>query len=91
MNKKEFIDKLSKKLACSKVEADRNLTAVLHCVADAMKDNDELRFVGFGTFKAKQTKAMEVRTPKGEIAKVPAHRQVRFSVGADFKKVVNGK
>ena len=56
-----------------------------------MRDNDELRFTGFGTFKAKQTKATEVRTPKGIMAKVPAKRRVSFSVGSEFKVTVNNK
>jgi nucleoid DNA-binding protein len=56
-----------------------------------MKDNDELRFTGFGTFKAKNKEATEVRTPKGTMAKVPAQRRVSFSVGSEFKAIVNGK
>jgi nucleoid DNA-binding protein len=56
-----------------------------------MKDNDELRFTGFGSFKAKRTEAKEVKTPKGTMAKVPAQRRVSFSVGSDFKAIVNEK
>ena len=46
---------------------------------------------GFGTFKAKQTKAMEIKTPKGAMAKVPARRRISFSVGSEFKVTVNNK
>ena len=56
-----------------------------------MIDNDELRFTGFGSFKAKQTKATEVKTPRGTMAKVPAQRRISFSVGSDFKSIVNNK
>ncbi len=91
MNKKEFLDVLATKLNTTKSNADKELTAVLDCIAEVMKDSDELRFVGFGTFKAKQTKAMKVRTPRGDMADVPAQRQVRFSVGKEFKDVVNSK
>lgn len=90
MNKSEFIDVLAKELSCSKVAAQKYLDGVLSCVTQSMKKNDELRFVGFGTFKAKKTKAREVTTPKGQVVKVPAQRVVKFSVGAEFKKVVNG-
>ena len=31
----------------------------------------------------------EVKTPRGTIAKVPAQRRVSFSVGSEFKAVVN--
>ena len=91
MNKSRFVEKLSTELCCTKIVASKSLDAVLKCIVQAMKDNDELRFVGFGTIKAKQTKAKEVKTPRGTTAKVPAKRQVRFSVGAGFKEVVNKK
>ncbi len=54
-----------------------------------MKYNDKLRFIGFGSFKAKQTKVKEVKTPIGTIAKVPAQRRVSFSAGSKFKAIVN--
>jgi len=91
MNKTEFIEKLSKELDTTKTEASKNFDAVIKCIAHAMKDNDELRFTGFGTFKAKNKEATEVRTPKGTMAKVPAQRRVSFSVGSDFKATANGK
>jgi nucleoid DNA-binding protein len=89
MNKAEFIDMLSKELDTSKAVAGKNLDALLKCVTHAMKINDELRFTGFGTFKGKHTKAKEVRTPKGTMARVPAQRRISFSVGKEFKNVVN--
>ena len=91
MNKAEFIEKLSKELDTTKIAASKSFDAVIKCIAQAMKDNDELRFTGFGSFKAKQTQAKEVKTPKGTIAKVPAQRRVSFSVGSDFKAIINEK
>ena len=91
MNKAEFIEKLSKELGTTKTEANKKFDSVIKCITQAMRDNDELRFTGFGTFKAKQTKATEVRTPKGIVAKVPAKRRVSFSVGSEFKSIVNNK
>jgi DNA-binding protein HU-beta len=91
MNKAEFIAKLSEELGTTKTEANKSFDAVIKCIAHAMKDNDELRFIGFGSFKAKNKEATEVKTPKGTMAKVPAQRRVSFSVGSEFKAVVNGK
>jgi nucleoid DNA-binding protein len=45
----------------------------------------------FGSFKAKNKEATEVKTPKGTMAKVPAQRRISFSVGSDFKAIVNNK
>ncbi len=91
MNKTEFIAKLSEELGTTKTEANKNFDAVIKCIAQAMKDNDELRFTGFGSFKAQNKKATRVKTPKGTIAEVPAQRRVTFSVGSEFKAIVNGK
>ncbi|WPX97328.1 HU family DNA-binding protein [Candidatus Bandiella euplotis] len=91
MNKNEFIEKLSQELGSTKVAANKSLDAVLKCITYAMKTNDGLRFVGFGTFKARKIAAKEVKTPKGTMAKVPAHKRISFSVGKEFKQVVNGK
>ena len=60
MNKTEFIEKLSKELDTTKTAASKSFDAVIKCIAQAMKDNDELRFTGFGSFKAKNKE----RSPK---------------------------
>jgi DNA-binding protein HU-beta len=91
MNKAEFIEKLAGKLNTTKVEANKNLETILQCIAETMKEEDLLKFVGFGTFKAKQTEEKQVRTPKGTMATVPAGRRVSFSVGKEFKDIVNGR
>jgi nucleoid DNA-binding protein len=91
MNKTEFVKKLSEELNITQTAASKNLEAVMKCVTEALKEHDELRFVGFGTFKGRQVAAKEVKTPKGIMAMVPAQRRVSFSVGSEFKATVNGK
>ena len=91
MNKNEFLDILSKDLECTKAKASTILNSVFKCIAHSLKDSNELRFIGFGSFKAKHTAAKEVKTPRGTIAKVPAQKRVSFSVGSEFKAIVNNK
>lgn len=91
MNKTKFLEKLSEELGTTKTQASKNFETVIRCIANTMKDNDELRFVGFGSFKAKNKEATEIRTPKGTMVKVPAQRRVSFSVGTEFKDAVNNK
>ena len=45
MNKAEFITKLSEELGTTKTEANKSFEAVIKCIAHAMKDTDQLRFV----------------------------------------------
>ena len=91
MNKAEFITLLSEKLNTTKVEASNVLDGVLKTIVHAMKTNDELRFIGFGTFKTRKTKARMVTTPRGQTVKVPTGRQIKFSAGTEFKKAINTK
>lgn len=91
MNKTEFIEKLSKVLCTTKAEAGRNFDAVTKCISESLKEHDEVRFIGFGTFKAKNTPEKRVRTPRGAMATVPAQRRVSFSSGTELKETVNSK
>ena len=78
MNKSEFIDKLSKELDISKAEAGRHLNKVFKCISTSLKDKDELRFVGFGTFKAKQTKAKVSKNTKRNYGKSASTEKGKF-------------
>ena len=90
MNKSEFINILSKKLECSKTHASKVVDTVFECVGDALREEDVLRFVGFGTFKIQRLPKRQVKTPRsGEIVTVPAKKYVRFSSGELLKNKVN--
>ena len=51
MNKQGFLAKLSKKKGSTITEADKWLKSVFETIGEAIQETDELRFVGFGTFK----------------------------------------
>lgn len=86
MNKQEFLAKLSKKRGSTITEADKWLKSVFETIGESIQATDELRFVGFGTFKASITKAKDMKTPRGETVHVPAKRVVRFAVGSELKE-----
>ena len=85
MNKAEFLKILAKKMGASVTNADRNLKLVLETIGEAIEKEDNLAFVGFGTFKTSISKAKKVKTPRGDVVDAPEKRVVRFSVGADLK------
>ncbi|MFQ3307691.1 MAG: DNA-binding protein HU-beta [Candidatus Midichloriaceae bacterium] len=91
MNKSEFIDKLSKDISMKKAEANKNLDILIKCITESLQENDELKFVGFGIFKTKNTEEKMVKIPLGRMVTVPAQRRVSFSVGSEFKKTLNKK
>ena len=91
MNKAEFVEKLSKEMGITKAEAGRNLDMTLKCIVQSVKENNKLKFIDFGVFQTREIKAKNIKTPRGVVVKVPAHRKVVFSVGKEFKEVVNEK
>jgi len=91
MNKNEFIDVLSKELDCNKTKASSILNSVFKCLSHSLRDYQELRFIGFGSFKVKNTQEKEVKTPRGTVAKVPAQKRISFSAGSELKSIINNK
>ena len=53
MNKQDFLRLLAEKAGSSIVEADKWFKAVTETIGDAVQRTDDLRFVGFGSFKSK--------------------------------------
>ena len=51
MNRLELVAKIADKHGLSKAEAARILTTITEEIMDAVKNDDPLTLVGFGTFK----------------------------------------
>ena len=59
-------------------------------ITAALKQNDEVRLVGFGTFHVAQRKASEGRNPRtGEKINIPASKQPKFKAGKGLKDSLN--
>ena len=90
MNKSELIDSIAENSGLSKADSGRALDAVIASVSGALKDNDQVTIVGFGTFLVRQRAARVGRNPQtvAEIqiaaANVPA-----FKPGKALKDAVN--
>ena len=91
MNKTEFIKLLAKNMDISSTEADKTLKTVLDTIGEAIAQEDNLAFVGFGTFKTTISKAKKVKTPRGAMVDVPEKRVVRFSPGTELKAKADSK
>ncbi|MBA8667010.1 HU family DNA-binding protein [Holosporaceae bacterium 'Namur'] len=90
MNKSEFIAAIADELKSTKADASRAIDAVLEVVKQTLKKGEDLRLVGFGTFKISDVPAKEVRNPQnGQKIKVPASKRPKFVAGKDLKKAVN--
>lgn len=75
MNKNEFVGAVAAKANISQAAAKEAVDAALQVIAEALKDNNDVALVGFGTFKAKETAArMGVNPKPAKQSKSPQRR-----------------
>ncbi len=90
MNKSELVDSIAKKSGLTKTQSNDALNAFIASVEEAMKNNDTVSLVGFGTFSVKERKARTGRNPQtGKEIKIPASNVVSFKAGKGLKDSVN--
>jgi DNA-binding protein HU-beta len=84
MNKAEFISAVSEAAGTAHVEA------IINVVTNALKGDNEVTLVGFGTFKAKKREARTGRNPRtGESIQIAASTVPSFKAGKAFKDALN--
>ncbi len=90
MNKSEFIDRVADLAGMSKTDAGNAVDAVFDAITETLKNGDDVRLVGFGTFSAAKRKAREGRNPRtGETIQIAASIQPKFSPGKGLKDALN--
>ena len=90
MNKTDLIDAIATAADLPKASAGRALDAVIESITTALKNNDQVTLVGFGTFAVKARAARTGRNPKtGESIEIKASNQPGFKPGKALKDAVN--
>jgi nucleoid DNA-binding protein len=88
MNKGDLINEVAK-VVKTKKEAQAVVDCVFATIAKALKKNDTVSLVGFGTFKANKRKARKGRNPQtGEEIKIKAKKVPKFVPGKALKDAV---
>jgi len=86
MNKADFIDKISAKAGISKREANDSINTLFEEITKALKKNQKVTFVGFGTFSTRKRKQRKGRNPRtGATITIKARRVPKFSAGKALK------
>ena len=87
MNKTELVNAIAEKAGLTKVDAKNALDATLTAIADALKNDDKVALVGFGTFSVPEKAARTGINPRTkEKIEIPARKVVKFKAGADLVK-----
>ena len=90
MNKSELVDKVAEKTGLTKVQTQEVLEAVLGTIQGALKNNEDVKIVGFGAFTVSERAATTGRNPRtGEEIKIPASKSPKFKAGKELKDAVN--
>ena len=90
MNKKELVRALSDKTLLPLDRTNFVIGTFLTIVKDAVKKGEEVRLVGFGTFKlGKRAERTGINPQTKEKMKLSAVNVPKFKAGKSFKKFIN--
>ena len=90
MNKSELIDAVAAAADLPKAAAGRALDAITETITKALKEDDTVSLVGFGTFSVKARAARTGRNPQtGEPIQIKAANIPSFKAGKGLKDAVN--
>ncbi|MBQ7128885.1 MAG: HU family DNA-binding protein [Clostridia bacterium] len=86
MNKTELVASVAEKAGISKKDADAAVAAFVDTVVEAMKADDKISLVGFGTFSVKERAARTGINPlTKEKIEIAASKVPSFKAGKAFK------
>jgi len=90
MKKAEFIDAVASKAGVSKKDTNSIVNATLEVIMEALKNDDSISFVGFGSFSSSNRAARTARVPgTDKIVDVPATKVAKFKSGKALKEALN--
>ena len=86
MNKNDLISTVAGDSGLSKADAGRAVDGVFDAITRSLKNGQEVRLVGFGTFSVARRAASMGRNPRtGERISIPASNQAKFKAGKQLK------
>ncbi len=89
MNKTELISDVASKANMTKKDVEKVMSALFSSIEEALKNQEKVQLVGFGTFEVRDRKARTGRNPQtGAEIKIPASRVPAFKAGKTLKDAV---
>jgi DNA-binding protein HU-beta len=90
MSKKDLIDAVAEATELTKDKAGAVVDAVVAHIEKVMKDGQEVRLPGFGTFKVSKRAERKARNPQtGAEMTLPAARVPKFTSAKALKEALN--
>ncbi|MCJ7653014.1 MAG: HU family DNA-binding protein [Actinobacteria bacterium] len=92
MTKKELTDQVAKKVKISKKDAAAAVDATLGAITGALKNDQKVQLVGFGTFEVRSRKARTGINPQTKAKiQIAASKTPAFRPGKALKAAVGKK
>lgn len=90
MNKGDLINKIAESAGITKGQAEDALNAVLDGITDALKNDDSVTLIGFGSFSVSHRAARSGRNPQtGETIQIAAKNLAKFKAGKKLTDALN--
>jgi DNA-binding protein HU-beta len=90
--RQELATAVGEKTGLARAKAVAAVDAVFEIIAERMRENQEVRLVGFGAFMVSKRKAGKGRDPRsGNEIDIPEGKSVRFRAGKSLRDAVAGK
>ena len=91
MNQTELIAAVAERAGLTKADAGKAVEALVGTITDAMKQGEEVRITGFGTFGISERGERQGRNPQtGAAITIAASRAAKFTAGKAVKDALNG-
>ena len=86
MNKEGLVEQVAASTGETRKQVLQVLDAILAGITDALRRDEKVTLVGFGTFQVRTRAAREGRNPRtGEKIQIPARKAPAFTPGKDLK------
>lgn len=86
MNKSELVVSIIKKTGLSKKDVEKATNAFIESISEALKKDEKVQLVGFGTFEVRNRAAREGMNPStGEKIQIAAKKVPVFKAGKSLK------
>ena len=90
MNKTGLVNEIAAKAQLNKVDAKKALEATLETIAEALKNEDKVQLIGFGTFAVvDKPERTGINPLTKEKIVIPARKVVKFKPAVAFLRITN--
>lgn len=92
MNKKDYVNKISKNLSLSKKDVSNVLDELFLLISEDLKNEQKIMITNFGTFETSKTKPFNVYSPyDGKLIENIVQQRVHFKSSNYLKKYINNE